>query len=138
MKTLEQFIRYLSTTNSPTITVTVACQKLYNGRNIQVGSSIFANLYKWVRNLTLPYLIISCFCFRLIHPVKYFNDYVSRDIRPDGRKFHEQRNIRLNVSALQTADASAVVKCGNTTVVCGIKLVRHLSTVQCNQFIDSD
>lgn len=26
---------------------------------------------------------------------------------------------------MKTADASAVVKCGNTTVVCGIKLVNN-------------
>ncbi|XP_049864956.1 exosome complex component RRP43-like [Pectinophora gossypiella] len=60
--------------------------------------------------------------YRLIHPVKYFNDYVSRNIRPDGRKFSEQRNIKLNVNSIKTADASAVIKCGNTTVICGIKL----------------
>lgn len=57
--------------------------------------------------------------------MKYFNDYVSRNIRPDGRKFHDQRNVRLNVDALKTADSSAIVKCGNTTVVCGIKLVSN-------------
>ncbi|XP_026765118.1 exosome complex component RRP43-like [Galleria mellonella] len=60
--------------------------------------------------------------YKLIHPLKYFNDYISRNIRPDGRKFTEQRNIKLNVNSLKTADASAVVKCGNTTIVCGIKL----------------
>ncbi|CAH0628838.1 unnamed protein product [Chrysodeixis includens] len=60
--------------------------------------------------------------YKLIHPVKYFNDYVSRQVRPDGREFHEQRNIKLNVNSIKSADASAVVKCGNTTVVCGIKL----------------
>ncbi|XP_059060186.1 exosome complex component RRP43-like [Achroia grisella] len=60
--------------------------------------------------------------YRLIHPQKYFNDYVSRNIRPDGRQFNEQRNIKLNLNSLDTADASSVVKCGNTTIVCGIKL----------------
>lgn len=59
----------------------------------------------------------------MIHPVKYFNDYISRDVRSDGRKFDEQRNIKLNVNSLKTAEASAVVKCGNTTVVCGVQLV---------------
>ncbi|KAJ2950454.1 hypothetical protein O0L34_g8697 [Tuta absoluta] len=60
--------------------------------------------------------------YKLIHPVKYFNDYVSRNVRPDGRKFSDQRDIKLNVNSIRTADASAVAKCGNTTVVCGIKL----------------
>ncbi|XP_026491278.1 exosome complex component RRP43-like [Vanessa tameamea] len=60
--------------------------------------------------------------YKLIHPVKYFNDYINRNVRPDGRKFDDQRDIKLNVNAIKSADASAVVKCGNTTVVCGIKL----------------
>lgn len=58
--------------------------------------------------------------------MKYFNDYINRNVRPDGRKFEDQRNIKLNVNAIKSADASAVVKCGNTTVVCGIKLVKKL------------
>ncbi|KAL4718373.1 hypothetical protein ACJJTC_002288, partial [Scirpophaga incertulas] len=60
--------------------------------------------------------------YKLIHPVKYFNDYLTREVRPDGRKFNEQRNIKLNVKSLKCVEASAVVKCGNTTVVCGIHL----------------
>ncbi|XP_041972831.1 exosome complex component RRP43-like [Aricia agestis] len=60
--------------------------------------------------------------YKLIHPGKYFNDYILRNARPDGRKFEEQRNIKLNVGSITAADASAIVKCGNTTVVCGIKL----------------
>lgn len=60
--------------------------------------------------------------YKLIHPVKHFNDYISLNVRPDGRKFSEQRNVKLNVDSIKTAEASAVVKCGNTTVVCGIQL----------------
>lgn len=60
--------------------------------------------------------------YKLIHPVKYCNDYLSRNIRTDGREFKEYRSIKLNVHSIQTAEASAVIKCGNTTVVCGIKL----------------
>ncbi|CAB3228371.1 unnamed protein product [Arctia plantaginis] len=60
--------------------------------------------------------------YKLIHPVKFFNDYISKNVRPDGRSFSEQRNIKLNVDAIKTADASALIKCGNTSVICGIKL----------------
>ncbi|CAG5046747.1 unnamed protein product [Parnassius apollo] len=60
--------------------------------------------------------------YKLIHPVKYFNDYISRNVRPDGRKFNEHRNIKLNVNSIKASEASGVVKCGNTTVICGIKL----------------
>ncbi|XP_045492385.1 exosome complex component RRP43-like [Colias croceus] len=60
--------------------------------------------------------------YKLIHPNKYFDDYISRNVRPDGRKFDEQRSIKLNLYAIKTSEASAVVKCGNTTVICGITL----------------
>ncbi|CAG4940930.1 unnamed protein product [Colias eurytheme] len=60
--------------------------------------------------------------YKLIHPNKYFDDYISRNVRPDGRKFDEQRSIKLNLNAIKTSEASAVVKCGNTTVICGITL----------------
>lgn len=60
--------------------------------------------------------------YKLIHPVKFFNDYISKDVRPDGRTFTEHRNIKLNVDPIKAADASALIKCGNTSVICGIKL----------------
>lgn len=78
-------------------------------------------LQHWVMN-ALPHYYFS-FVFRVIHPVKYFNDYVSQKLRPDGRSFMDLRNIKLNINSIKTADASTIVKCGNTTVVCGIKLV---------------
>ncbi|KAJ0179373.1 hypothetical protein K1T71_005085 [Dendrolimus kikuchii] len=60
--------------------------------------------------------------YKLIHPVKFCNDYLSRNIRPDGRSFKQPRSIKINVDSIKTAEASAVVKCGNTAVVCGIQL----------------
>ncbi|GBP35471.1 Exosome complex component RRP43 [Eumeta japonica] len=60
--------------------------------------------------------------YKAIHPVKYFNDFISQSIRPDGRKFSELRDIKLSINCANTADASAVAKIGNTTVVCGIQL----------------
>ncbi|KAG6465890.1 hypothetical protein O3G_MSEX015472 [Manduca sexta] len=69
--------------------------------------------------------------YKLIHPVKHFNDYISLNIRPDGRVFNEHRNIKLNVNSIKTAEASAVVKCGNTTVICGIQL--ELATPKAEQ-----
>ncbi|CAH2238766.1 exosome complex component RRP43-like [Pararge aegeria] len=60
--------------------------------------------------------------FKHIYPSKYFNDYISRNVRPDGRKFDEHRDVKVNINAITSADASAAVKCGNSTVVCGIKL----------------
>lgn len=59
--------------------------------------------------------------YRIIHPVKYYRDYINNDIRPDGRGLDQFRPAIINVSSIGTADGSAIVKIGNTTVVCGIK-----------------
>ncbi|XP_055695315.1 exosome complex component RRP43-like [Lutzomyia longipalpis] len=59
--------------------------------------------------------------YKLIHPVKYYRDHLSQNVRPDGRKFLEYRPISVNVNSIGTADGSAIVKYGETTVICGIK-----------------
>ncbi|KPP71347.1 exosome complex component RRP43-like [Scleropages formosus] len=41
--------------------------------------------------------------------------------RPDGRELGEFRATTLNIGSISTADGSALVKIGNTTVICGIK-----------------
>ncbi|CAG2062222.1 unnamed protein product, partial [Timema podura] len=46
----------------------------------------------------------------------------SRDIRPDGRGLLKFRPVAINIGSISTADGSAIVKIGNTAVVCGIKL----------------
>lgn len=53
--------------------------------------------------------------------MKYYRDFLNHDLRPDGREFDQHRPIVINVDSISTADGSAVVKVGNTTVVCGIK-----------------
>ncbi|XP_066582988.1 exosome complex component RRP43-like isoform X2 [Prorops nasuta] len=47
--------------------------------------------------------------------------FKANNIRPDGRQFISFRPLRVNVSSIIKADASAIFKIGNTTVVCGIK-----------------
>ncbi|KAG5895621.1 hypothetical protein JTB14_017730 [Gonioctena quinquepunctata] len=59
--------------------------------------------------------------YKSLHPVKYYRDHLSHNIRPDGREFNKFRPIILNVGSLDTADGSAIAKVGQTTVVCGIK-----------------
>lgn len=77
---------------------------------------------------------------RAIHPIKYYRDYINHNIRPDGRKFDKFRPIRINVNSIGTADGSAIVKLGNTTVVCGIKAVSNVTKLnskpnQCDRLI---
>ncbi|KAF7993745.1 hypothetical protein HCN44_010340 [Aphidius gifuensis] len=59
--------------------------------------------------------------YKTIYPVKYLRDYLSENIRPDGREFLSFRPVSVNVSSVTQADSSAIFKLGNTTVVCGIK-----------------
>lgn len=42
-------------------------------------------------------------------------------VRSDGRDLSERRDTALNIGSISTADGSALVKMGCTTVVCGIK-----------------
>lgn len=72
-------------------------------------------------NQNIKYYILL---IRVIHPVKYYRDYLNHELRPDGRELTKFRPIVINVDSIGTADGSAIVKIGNTTIVCGIKLVR--------------
>ncbi|XP_055906624.1 exosome complex component RRP43-like [Eupeodes corollae] len=75
--------------------------------------------------------------YKLIHPVKFYRDYLNKDIRPDGREFDKLRPIAINVGSIITADGSAVVKVGNTSVVCGIRaeLAKPRSSTPENGFL---
>lgn len=75
--------------------------------------------------IQIPLLVLLC-C-RIIHPKKYYRNYLAHSIRPDGREFDAFRPIRINVKSIGTADGSSIVKLGNTTVVCGIKAVKFKS-----------
>ncbi|XP_053680341.1 exosome complex component RRP43-like [Anopheles nili] len=59
--------------------------------------------------------------FKLLHPVKYYKDYLDNNIRPDGREPEDLRPLAISLNVIKNADGSAVVKIGNTTVICGIK-----------------
>lgn len=59
--------------------------------------------------------------YKTIHPVKYLQDHLAQDIRPDGRQFLSFRPMSLNISSITHADSSAIFKIGKTAVVCGIK-----------------
>ncbi|KAF7432632.1 hypothetical protein PC9H_004574 [Pleurotus ostreatus] len=59
--------------------------------------------------------------FQRLHPRAYFERFVAEKVRPDGREFHEWRDVSVNVGSISTANGSALVRLGNTTVVCGVK-----------------
>uniref|UniRef100_A0A3B4AYZ6 Ribosomal RNA-processing protein 43 n=1 Tax=Periophthalmus magnuspinnatus TaxID=409849 RepID=A0A3B4AYZ6_9GOBI len=53
-------------------------------------------------------------------PLEYHRSFLKEQCRSDGRDLSEFRVTTLNIS-ISTADGSALVKLGNTTVICGIK-----------------
>ncbi|RUP45391.1 exosome complex component RRP43 [Jimgerdemannia flammicorona] len=59
--------------------------------------------------------------FRRIQPHEYFRRFIEQNVRPDGRQLHKFRKTTLNVGAISTANGSAMVRIGGTTVICGIK-----------------
>ncbi|KAL3880410.1 hypothetical protein ACJMK2_032650 [Sinanodonta woodiana] len=59
--------------------------------------------------------------FKAARPLEYYRKFLEKDVRPDGRELGEFRPTILNIGCISTAEGSALVKLGNTTVMCGIK-----------------
>ncbi|KAF3825878.1 hypothetical protein GH733_006705 [Mirounga leonina] len=53
--------------------------------------------------------------------MEYYRRFLKENCRPDGRELGEFRTTTVNIGSISTADGSALVKLGNTTVICGIK-----------------
>jgi exosome complex component RRP43 len=54
--------------------------------------------------------------------VKYLRNHLEKNLRPDGRDFLEFKSTIINKDSISKAEGSALVKIGNTTVICGIKV----------------
>ncbi|KAI7905302.1 exosome component 8-like protein [Cokeromyces recurvatus] len=59
--------------------------------------------------------------FKRIQPHEYLKRFLDQGVRPDGRVLNEFRKTMITSGAISTANASAMVRLGGTTVVCGIK-----------------
>ncbi|KAJ7650295.1 ribosomal protein S5 domain 2-type protein [Roridomyces roridus] len=59
--------------------------------------------------------------FQRLHPRAYLERFVAENIRPDGRAFDAWRDVSVNVGSISTANGSALVRLGETTIVCGVK-----------------
>ncbi|XP_028839146.1 exosome complex component RRP43 [Denticeps clupeoides] len=59
--------------------------------------------------------------FKTAEPLEYHRSFLKENCRPDGRELGEFRATTLNIGSILTAEGSALVKIGNTTVICGIK-----------------
>ncbi|RDB19987.1 Exosome complex component RRP43 [Hypsizygus marmoreus] len=64
--------------------------------------------------------------FQRLHPRVYLERFLAENVRPDGRSLgcnadSAWRDVSVNVGSISTADGSALVRLGGTTVVCGVK-----------------
>ena len=67
--------------------------------------------------------------FKQLYPAQYYAGFLSKQLRPDGRQLSESRPTIIGIDTIKSADSSALVKTGSTTVVTGIKLeVRGVSS----------
>ncbi|KAI9595148.1 ribosomal protein S5 domain 2-type protein [Syncephalis fuscata] len=69
---------------------------------------------------TSPYAF-TAETFKRVQPEEYYRKILEQDVRPDGRSFETFRTTIVNADCISTAEGSAVVRIGDTTVVCGIK-----------------
>ncbi|XP_057676716.1 exosome complex component RRP43 [Corythoichthys intestinalis] len=59
--------------------------------------------------------------FKTAEPLEYHRSFLKENCRPDGRELLQFRTTTINIGSIGTADGSALVKLGNTTVICGVK-----------------
>lgn len=71
--------------------------------------------------------------YKRLHPRRYLEAFLEQGHRPDGRPLasdasssassskSQWRGVQINVGSVSTAHGSALVRLGDTTVVCGIK-----------------
>lgn len=64
---------------------------------------------------------LQALTFQRLHPQAYLERFLSEGVRPDGRDDSIWRNISINLGSVTTADGSALVRLGDTTIVCGVK-----------------
>ncbi|ORY35877.1 ribosomal protein S5 domain 2-type protein [Naematelia encephala] len=59
--------------------------------------------------------------FSRLHPDQYLSRFLSKGFRPDGRTVRDWRDVSINYDPVSTADGSALVRIGETTMICGVK-----------------
>ncbi|MED6169561.1 hypothetical protein PIB30_022345 [Stylosanthes scabra] len=60
--------------------------------------------------------------FRRLFPLQYFERHLSEAIRPDGRPLGKARDTTVVLGAVASANGSALVKIGSTTMLSAIKM----------------
>eukprot|EP00884_Botryococcus_braunii_P014361 jgi/Botrbrau1/22926/Bobra.0030s0004.1 len=60
--------------------------------------------------------------FKKLYPEQYFDKFFAEGVRPDGRPLAGTREVTVGLGTVSTAESSASVKIGQTTVLGSIKL----------------
>lgn len=58
---------------------------------------------------------------KIFQPRKYLTTFLENDVRPGGRSVNASRPVLINTGSIEKAHGSALVKLGETSVLCGIK-----------------
>lgn len=58
---------------------------------------------------------------RVIDPLEYFGAHLRRGVRPDGRALLSGRRLTMHNASLTSADGSAMLRMGKTTVLAGVQ-----------------
>ncbi|PNW77535.1 hypothetical protein CHLRE_10g440900v5 [Chlamydomonas reinhardtii] len=60
--------------------------------------------------------------FKRLYPDQYYQRFLAEGVRPDGRPIGRARAVTIGAGTITTADGSALVKVGRTTVLAGVRL----------------
>ena len=64
---------------------------------------------------------IGAEAFRKVHPLQFHKAFLSRGVRSDGRGLLRARRASANTHVVTSADGSAMIKIGQTTVIAGVR-----------------
>ena len=76
--------------------------------------------------------------FRVLRPREYYRRFLKRGVRPDGRGLDDSRPLTVTTGEVETADGSATVKLGGTTVIAGVtyEVAEPTSSAPSDGFVD--
>jgi exosome complex component RRP43 len=77
-------------------------------------------LSTWSPFPAIAYPEMNAESFRVLHPADYTARFLAEGIRPDGRVFTGQRKVTVTTGTITSANGSALVRCGHTSVIAGI------------------
>jgi len=58
--------------------------------------------------------------FKKVYPAEFYKKFLAKDVRPDGRSLSKIRKTSISVGSISSANGSAFVKIGHTSVVAGV------------------